>query len=149
MFGGRDSDPILLGDFGKEVSGVAWHADDITNLATCCDDLTLQVWRPSHELPVSHSPVCAGSQRPTWAGAMAAAKGCASKAARESAEAQMGLYSLMGGLVQISLGLVLLSLSKGCRFHVKAASSSMHGQPHALVCSMLSAWECLLCMLGW
>ena len=45
LFGGWDSDPILLGGFQNEVSGVAWHPHELTNLATCCDDGVLHVWR--------------------------------------------------------------------------------------------------------
>lgn len=44
--GGRSDDPIVLGSFVNEVSGVAWHTDDVTNLATCCDDSRLHIWRP-------------------------------------------------------------------------------------------------------
>ena len=60
---GRNDDPTLLGNFGKEVSGVAWHLDDVTNLATCCDDSNLHVWRPMslpYEAPLqvsSHAAV--------------------------------------------------------------------------------------------
>ena len=57
IFGGRDSNPIYLGDFDKEVSGVAWHSRDFTNLASCCDDSSLHVWRHSHTLSQLRSPV--------------------------------------------------------------------------------------------
>ena len=61
VFGGRDSNPILLGDFEKEVSGVAWHPKALTNLATCCDDSSLQIWRPSHQPRRARSPVRQGT----------------------------------------------------------------------------------------
>ena len=129
---------------------MAWHADDLTNLATCCDDLTLQVWRPSHELPLSRSPVCAGSRRPACAvGAMAATEAPTSEDARKFAEPQKGLYSPMGNLVQNSLGHVLLSSAKGLGFMVKGCKlQHAWGQPGAPVCSVLSAWESPLCMPG-